>query len=237
MLKKLLFFFFVFNTFFFTVQSQRKTADLGLFIGRSYYMGELNPKTHVGNGVGGFTYGGIFRYNLNMRYSLKATLIRTKLSAEDEQVNFPFNQARNASFETNLTEFAGSIEFNFLPYRTGNKEHFFTPYLFVGFSIYRVDPTSIINGVEYEGSEAEAKTGLALPFGPGMKLSLGSKWGLAMEWGFRKTAYDGIDGLPNRVNEVVELGKEYDNDWFVVTGLTLTFKVTNEGSCPVYYGL
>ncbi|MEQ8623464.1 MAG: DUF6089 family protein [Vicingaceae bacterium] len=238
MLKKSLFFLFITLVSFFTAQAQRKTAELGIFIGRSYYLGELNPKTHVGNGVGGFTYGGIFRYNLNKRYTLKATLVRTKIGAADEKVDFEFNQARNASFETIITEFASTIEFNFLPYKTGDKDHFFTPYLFVGFSIYKAAPNNVtIGGAQFNGSEAESKTGLALPFGPGMKLSLGNKWGLAMEWGFRKTSYDAIDGIPNRTAEVFELGKEYDNDWFVVTGFTLTFQITDEGACPVYYGM
>ena len=70
MLKKFLFFLLIFSASFFTTNAQRKTAELGLFIGRSYYLGELNPKAHVGNGVVGFTYGGILRYNLNQEYSI-----------------------------------------------------------------------------------------------------------------------------------------------------------------------
>ena len=110
----------------------QKTAELGVFIGRSYYLGELNPRTHWGNGVGSFTYGGVFRYNLNERYTLKSSIIRTTLSARDEWESFHFNTQRLASFENTITEFAGEIEFNFLPYKMGDKRHFFSPYLFVG---------------------------------------------------------------------------------------------------------
>ena len=134
--------------------------------------------------------------------------------------------------------FRQTISKRIIASRVGDKDHFFTPYLFVGFSIYKISPENVtIGGAAFNGSETESNTGLALPFGPGMKLSLGNKWGLAMEWGFRKTSYDAIDGLPNRTAEVFELGKEYDNDWFVVTGFTLTFQITKEGACPVYYGM
>ncbi len=235
MMKKSFFFLISFVALIHLAKAQRKTTEFGLFIGRSYYLGELNPKTHVGNGVGSLTYGGVLRYNLNKRYSLKATLVRTKLNAADENVDFEFNQNRNASFEAKLTEFSGTIEFNFLPYRTGDKDHFFTPYLFVGLSVYRVDQDVIIKNKKKKGSESRAKTSVALPFGPGMKLSMGGKVSLGVEWGFRKTSNDAIDGLPNRFDEIFELGKNYDNDWFVVTGFTLTYKITNEGSCPVYH--
>jgi len=36
------------------------------------------------------------------------------------------------------------------------------------------------------------------------------------------------------VNDVFESGKTYDNDWFVVSGFMLTYKITREGPCPVY---
>ena len=49
-----------------------------------------------------------------------------------------------------------------------------------------------------------------------------------------KSGYDLIDGLENRVEDVFESGKSYDNDWFVVSGFLLTYKITDEGPCPVY---
>lgn len=213
----------------------QKTLDGGLFVGRSYYIGELNPITHVGNEVGSITYGGALRYNLNKRYSLKAALIYTNLSASDESVELEFSQFRDATFESNLLEFASSIEFNFVPFEQGSKKNFFTPYLFVGLSVYRYDPTTTVNGIQVSGSESSGGTKLAMPFGPGFKLSMGKKLGLSFEWGFRKTSNDEIDGLPNRLEETLEYGKNYDNDWYVVSGFMLTYRLTKINPCP-YYG-
>jgi hypothetical protein len=106
MIRKLSFSLFFLLATYFHVVSQ-KTADIGVFLGRSYYMGELNPRTHWGDGVGSFTIGGIFRYNLNERYSLKGSIVRATLSANDKFETFEFNRQRSASFENTITEFSG----------------------------------------------------------------------------------------------------------------------------------
>lgn len=234
MLKKAILLSFIFISLIVDSFGQKRTTEIGLFLGRSYYIGELNPETHVGNGVGSLTFGGAFRYNLNKRYSLKATLIRTNLKAKDESTGLSFNNQRNATLESKITEFAASVEFNFLPFKAGVKGQKFTPYLFVGVSYYNYDPNVTVNGYSPQPIDESGGSKLALPFGPGLKLSLGNRTTLAFEWGFRKTSNDLIDGLENRIDDIFETGKSYDNDWFVVSGFMLTYKLTNEGSCPGY---
>lgn len=210
----------------------QKTAELGILLGRSYYLGEINPRTHWGKDVGSFCYGALFRYNLNDRYSLKLALNRARLEAEDAKQEYLFNRARNAEFSTRLTEIAGTIEFNFLPYKLGDRDKAFSPYLFTGFAYYWYNPSTSINGSDVVTSEANEDRGLAFAFGPGLKLNLGRKLSLNFEWGFRKTFTDYLDGLPNTTDEVIEQGKEYNNDWYVISGFMLTYKITDEGPCP-----
>lgn len=212
--------------------SAQKTAEFGLMLGRSYYLGEVNPKTHWGDGVGSLAYGAIFRYNLNKRYSLKLNLNRTTLEGDDEAREYSFNRNRKALFETRLTEIATTIEFNFLPYKVGERDKAFSPYLFVGPTYYWYNPSTTINGAEVVTEEAEESNGWAFAFGPGIKLNIGRKMSLNLEWGFRKTANDLLDGLPNREFEIFEQGKEYDDDWYVISGFMLTYKLTDEGPCP-----
>jgi len=210
----------------------QKTAEIGPTIGRAYYLGEINPETHIGNGVGSLSYGLVFRYNLNDRWALKLNANRTTLSADDESMDLLFNQSRQATFETKLTEITGNIEFNFLPYRISVREKSFSPYLFTGFSYYWYNPSSSVEGANIAGEEGENGNGLAFVFGPGIKTNIGRKLSLAFEWGFRKTSTDAIDGLPNRIEDLYELGKDYNNDWYVISGFMLTFKLTDEGPCP-----
>lgn len=214
----------------------QRTTEFGIMLGRAYYLGELNPKTHWGNNVGSFAYGGVFRYNLNQRYSLKASFLRSKVSASDEVTEFSFNNTfRKASFESTINDLSGQIEFNFMPYETGDKDFFFSPYVFVGISAYNTSTSTDFEGVVQPNQELNDGIQWALPFGPGFKLSLGQKVSLAFEWGFRKTSNDFIDGNPNRFSEIYEFGKEYDNDWYVMTGFMLTYRLTRVGPCPVYH--
>lgn len=214
----------------------QKTTEFGPLLGRAYYLGELNPKTHWGNNVGSFAYGAVLRYNLNPRYSLKASYIRTKVSAEDKVTPFPFNNRfRKASFNSTINDFSGQIEFNFMPYETGSKDFFFSPYVFIGVSAYTTNTSSEFEGVVQPNQENNDGLQWAFPFGPGFKLSLGGKVSLAFEWGFRKTSNDFIDGNPNRFNEIYEFGKEYDDDWYVMSGFMLTYRLTRIGPCPVYH--
>ncbi len=234
MKKGLLFFLISFSIL--SVSVGQKTSEFGLLLGRSYYLGELNPNNHLGNDIGSFMWGGVFRFNLNQRYSLKASVLKTSLKAEDELTSFEFNQNfRKASFESKLTEFSGQIEFNFLPYETGNKDFFFSPYFFIGISAYKYAPKVALEGAATPLTETDGGTKISYPFGPGFKLSLGKKVSLAFEWGFRKTSNDFIDGIPNRFDELYEFGKNYDNDWYVISGFMLTYRLTKIGSCPVYH--
>ena len=137
----------------------------------------------MGNGVGSLAIGVVFRLNLNQRYSLKASLIKGKLKGEDQAAEYAFNNFRNSKFESTLNEFSAQIEFNFLPYETGDSKFIFSPYLFIGGSLYNYTPTTSINNVEVNSAETEASTKFAFPFGPGLKLSMGNRLSLAFEWG------------------------------------------------------
>src|SRR5690606_17764995 len=161
-------------------------------------------------------------------------LSRTTLQAKDINNDLLFNQARKAEFENKITELATSIEFNFLPYAIGNKDYFFSPYLFLGLNLFRSAPKTLIDDNEVTGESVNKKMLLAYSFGPGFKLNLGKRFSLSFEWGFRKTGTDYLDGLPNLINETFEQGKTYDNDWFVSSIFMLTYRVNKVGPCPAY---
>ena len=212
-----------------------KTWEVGIFLGRSYYSGELNPRTHIGNGIGNFAFGALGRYNLNRRYSLRGGVNFGGLNAEDENVDLPFNQFRMARFESRFTEAHILLEFNFMPYELGEKKFPFSPYLYVG-------PGILFNNVDFyqesvasikkeKDQENSSSTRLTLPFGFGFKLNLGERFGLSAEWGFRK-AGDKIDGLPNELENKYQNGKSYNKDWYSVAGIILTYRLSKKPICP-----
>lgn len=232
MFKKASLLFLLLVSLSFIAFSQKKSIEFGPFVGRSYYIGEMNPNRHLGEGVGQLSYGALFRWNLNPRYSWRFNLYRAKLAAEDQVEELLFNQYRNASFEGNITEFSTQIEFNFLPYQIGDKKYFFAPYLFAGLSAYSIESTANIENFQTLPAESNGGINFAFPFGVGFKINIGRRMTLSTEWGFRKTSIDTIDDLPNEFQELFELGKTYDNDWYVISGFGLTYKLTKQGPCP-----
>ena len=130
------------------------------------------------------------------------------LEAFDSESGNKYQRARNLTFSSRIIDFSGQLEFNFLPYTIGDEETPFSPYLFTGLSLFNFRPRGLLNGqwVDLQGYSTEGQgllvgkknysnTQVALPFGGGIKISLTSKIGLALEWGMRKTYTDYLDDV------------------------------------------
>tara|TARA_R110002049_G_scaffold25788_2_gene90133 strand:+ start:6853 stop:7557 length:705 start_codon:yes stop_codon:yes gene_type:complete len=223
----------LFTTFF--SASAQKFSELGIFVGKGNYNGELNPTQQFSTSSGSLAIGGVYRYNLNPRYALKGSLIFTEIKGNDEIADLEFGRMRKASFESNLLELSGQIEFNFMEYELGERTRAFSPFIFVGLSTFRYNPTTVQDEEEIRASSEEDNSwGIAVPFGIGFKVSLLNRLGLSAEWGFRKTGRDDLDGLPNTNLDRLEFenGKDYDNDWFSIIGVSLNYRLNKKNSCP-----
>ena len=169
------------------VQSQ--DIEVGFFGGVSYYVGDINPGIHYMQSKS--AYGILARYNMNTRMAVKVNFYHGKIAGDDALSNAMEN--RNLSFESSINEMSAVFEFNFLPYFTGSKRTYFTPYIFGGASVFTYNPKAgnvILRdiGTEgqnegYEGRKPYSKVSFAIPFGIGCKYSLTKKLGLSLEWG------------------------------------------------------
>lgn len=187
--------------------AQNKTSELGLFLGGSYYMGDLNPSqpfllTKPAGGV-------IFRYIINQRYALKIGGLYGNVAGDDVNANNRWQKERNLRFRSPILEASGQIEFNFFPYETGDEKKRFTPYVFIGLGMFHFSPKAKFRddwynlqqlGTEGQGSLAYqtkkySLAQLSIPFGMGIKYSLNKRWALGAEWGMRKTYTDYIDDV------------------------------------------
>lgn len=200
-------------------QRHKKSAEIGIFLGGSYYIGDLNPTGHFNQ----FTKpaGGIvFRYNLNPRLSARANVLFGSLEAHDEFSGSVSQQQRNLSFKSPLTEASAQLEFNFLDYAIGNEKKKFTPYIFFGLAVFQFSPKGQLNnnwvnlqplGTEGQGLEGGATkkkyklVQMSIPFGVGIKTNLSKNIGLSIEWGMRKTFTDYLDDVSNRYYDPAKL--------------------------------
>lgn len=193
--------------FFIIVLSGKAQLEIGGFVGGSYYVGDINPKVPFRQTKLG--YGILFRYAVNARWALKLNVYEGTLTGDDEIVGY--NTTRSLEFKSDITELAGVAEFNFLPYFTGSKKNFVTPYIFGGIGVVFHNPKvgDIKLREKYtEGQESAelldpdnsdernySTAALCIPFGVGVKYSFSKRIAVSLEWGMRKTFNDYIDDI------------------------------------------
>lgn len=177
--------------------------ELGAFTGVMHYFGDLNPnfgvtRPHV-------ALGGMVRYNFNPRFAGRVGVMWGSISAYDSDVNTPFQQARNLSFQTDILDATAQIEFNFLPYIHGSRDETIAPYLFLGAGIFTFNPKTEYNGKLYElaplGTEGQfigSEYSLVQPqitYGMGIKWDLTREWGMNFEVSAKKLFTDYLDDV------------------------------------------
>jgi hypothetical protein len=188
-------------------QKTDRYQEIGLFLGGSYYLGDLNVAKHFNmiEPAGGIVY----RYNFNQRYNIKANVLFGTVKGADSESGVPSQISRNLAFKSPITEVAAEFEFNFLEYAIGNRKTLFTPYVFAGVNYFRMRPQAQVGETWYDlqplGTEGQGTSEnsskkyklnqVAVPFGVGLKFNIANNIGFSCEWGLRKTFTDYIDDV------------------------------------------
>ena len=189
-------------------QRGMRSSEFGLFLGCSYYLGELNPNGHF-NSLTQPAGGVVYRYNFNPRFSIKGNLLFGNVMGDDSRSGVPSQITRNYSFKSPITELGAELEFNFLPFTTGDPKTPFTPYVFGGAAVFKFNPQGQIGNTWYAlqplGTEGQGTPltndkkykliQMSLPFGVGLKFNIAARIGVSLEWGFRKTFTDYLDDV------------------------------------------
>ncbi len=210
-----------------TTQAQ-KSGDVGIYAGGAYYLGDINTHKQFYNTS--LAYGALFRYNLNMRYSLRASVTSTKLSGSDSDFSNGYQQLRNHAFESSITDITAMFEFNFFDYTTSTDKHPFTPYITAGFTVFASN--AIPGSIK-----------MALPAGIGLKLRISRRWSCGLDWTVRRTFTDDLDQIS--AESAMKFGGSYPEkqlsytssaDWYSFAGFFLTFSLYElKGRCPAYF--
>ncbi|MCX6245763.1 MAG: DUF6089 family protein [Bacteroidetes bacterium] len=236
----------------------QQNIEVGLFIGDSYYLGDLNPAVHFRSVQ--LAYGAMARYNIDDRWAIKFAVTRGKVKGNSEKSNFL--PGRNLSFESPITDFSLMAEFNFFPYFTGSRWNWITPYLYAGIGGFIFQPASGGEklkplGTEgqnlgYEGRKPYSTTQVDIPFGLGLKVSIGKKFGLTAFWEMHKTFTDYLDDVsttyylngpaisqddkagmlsdPTQDHMPgMQRGNAKSDDWYSFSGITVTYKFDLRG--------
>lgn len=194
--------------------------EVGLQLGISRYKGELSRHSFDTKFIH-FAGGVFFRHNWNLHWSWIAELNYGKVSGNDAAAKTSFEQNRNLNFYSTIFDFTPGVEFNFFRYETGNSNYPFTPYLFIGLSVFKFNPKS--GGVELQplGTEGQGLPGrpkpyrrvaLAIPMGGGIKISVGQSVGIGLQVSARWTFTDYLDDVSTTYPDIAQLRSSKGND-------------------------
>lgn len=222
MKRNLLLFLFVLSANILFCQSR---SELGISLGTSYYQGDINKSKVFYSPAA--AYGLIFKYNLSKHLSTSFRANYGKLSGSDSDFDQTENQIRGASFSESLIDIAALVEFNFLPYSSSGfikkNNHRFSPFIFVGI------------GGNYIFGSGSFENPITIPFGLGIKYNIFERLTLGLEWSYRKTFNDEIDGVIN-IQDDNNTPVIHNDDWYSFCGVFVTYKLFRDKiDCPTYY--
>ena len=222
---KLLFIFaFIFS---FSIKAQQfiPNTEIGVLLGTSYYLGDLNT-IHFNQPLP--AAGLIIRQNIDKRFTYKAELMYLNIKSDERNSEDTIAKNRRLHFKSPIYELSGQVEFNFLPYQSGNPLYTWTPYVYTGVSIFHFNPQAENSKgswvyLQELGTEGQGTTSFpnrnkysliqyAIAMGGGFKIAVNPSFNIILEYGARKTFTDYLDDVsttyPKGLSDMTVLAEE-----------------------------
>jgi len=210
--------------------SHSQTHEIGVFLGGSNFIGDVGATTYIAPNQ--LAIGGIYKWNRSPRHSFRFSLIYSELQGDDLKSDDPRRQERGYQFNNHLVEASLGLEFTFFDFDLHDGKRKATPYLYSGISAAYHDNFFFTRQGVYT-SENTTSIAYGIPMVLGFKAKFMENFVLAAEIGARYTFSDEIDGsVPDAVElDGLSFGNLNNNDWYVFTGITLTYTF---GDKPCY---
>ena len=201
-----------------------QTHEIGGFVGGSNFIGDIGSTKYISPNQ--LAFGGIYKWNRSPRHSFRFSAIYATLEGIDAKSDDARRKQRGYSFNESIIELSLGIEFNFLEYNL-HKEDGRTkssPYIFTGISYFNYG-NYFFNASGVRISENTSSNAFAIPIVLGYKSTLTDNLIVGFEAGARYSFTDKLDGSTPDANELEQFsfGNVNNNDWYVFTGITLTF--------------
>ena len=193
----------------------RPYYELGVMGGFSSYSGDLSNSIidvkhmHLACAVFG-------RYNLNKYLTFRLQVAFGTISGNDKDSKQDRNIVRNLNFRSPVTEIGLMGEFNLMGYNPVGHGKMFSPYAFLGISVFNFNPKArhfdelrrgdemvSLQPLNTEGQglsnfpnrKPYSRTQVSFPLGLGFKFAVHSNLNLGFEIGFRATRTDYLDDV------------------------------------------
>ncbi|SRX53763.1 DUF6089 family protein [Aequorivita sp. CIP111184] len=200
-----------------------QTYEIGGMIGGANYIGDVGKTNYIN--PNSFAVGGLFKWNRSARHAFRGSVMVAKIKGEDSKSSNSRRKERGYSFENTVKEVSVGIEYTFWDFDVHAQKAISTPYLYTGLTYFWYDAL-YKNGndviTDYDGASS-----VAVPMILGYKANMGKNAMVGFEIGVRYTFTDDLDGS-NPVkgladNENLKFGNTNSDDWYVFTGITVTF--------------
>ncbi len=198
-----------------------QTYEVGLFAGGANNIGDVGRMNYIA--PSGPALGALFKWNRSKRYAWRAHVIYGSFTADDGKSDIRSRQQRGYRMEQSILEASAGLEFNFVEYNLHKLGPAFTPYLYTGVTYFRYDFNYFDAGRLIDLNQRDGA--FAIPITAGAKIRLNQFLVLGAEVGARYTFTDNLDASnPEGSNfEAFRFGNVFSDDWYVFSGLTLTF--------------
>jgi len=174
--------FCLFAGIFPAIRAQEYMYEVGGMGGAAFYMGDANKNAPFISMHPAF--GGVFRYNPNMRWAVKAGLMWGQVGGTTVGGDNAFPDNAQASFSRSLFEIGGQMEFNFFSYSDK----------FAYANAKRIAPYVLLGlGATVAPGSGNTFVGVNLPIGVGVKYKIMNRLNLGCEFSMRKLFGDGLD--------------------------------------------
>jgi opacity protein-like surface antigen len=213
------------NKFFFALLScccftatQAQINELGVFVGGSNFIGDVGSTQYINPNSPAL--GLIYKWNKTPRHSWRFSYAQSNIIGKDIHSDDIQRRNRNLSFQNNINEFSGGIEFNFFDFDLNKKlDKKISPYFFTGLSFLLFKRMEYPSTTNSDANQVSSGKNYAIPLIIGVKSNLTSNFVLGFEIGTRYTFTDDLDGNLTSFN----LGNVTNKDWYVFSGITLTY--------------
>jgi hypothetical protein len=194
--------------------------EIGGFVGGSNYIGDIGSTQYIAPNK--LAFGILYKWNKSPRHAWRFSYIQTTIIGDDSKSDNSARNQRDMAFENAIKEFSAGMEFNFLDFNLHLGETKISPYVYTGATYFAYSENFYLAKTlkaDYENGQ------FAIPMIIGIKTNVLENWVIGAEVGARYTLTDNLDGTNPKNDNLAPLrfGNQESNDWYVFSGITLTY--------------
>lgn len=204
----------------------QRAAEAGVFLGASNYMGEF-AQSPISFNETNAAFGLVYQRFIDPQWGVKGSLTFGKVSGSDRNLNPIILKDRDWSFQANVTEIAGHLQFH--PFgkarynQVGNVQKHISPYASLGLGLafaeakLNVPADDRVRSIEPD----DRSIFFAVPISAGVRYVMSEKLTINIEYGQRATFSDYLDSVSRN-------GNPDTKDWYMFFGVGLTYSLMAE---------